>query len=247
VKLTPQEGPPLSIDYLLEQVIENDCGCGDLSAYVRPGEVALALCSTAVWDPITHLRGSVHKPTVAEGSFDVVVSDCALKVLDEKDKVQLIRELFRVLKSGGRLALSDIVAGAPVPGRLKGAPDSWSGFIAGAFVEAEFVKAFADAGFEAVRIERWAQSVWRVVEGIEFRSVTVTAVKSARRASGRRGHMVIYRGPYAEVRDDENRVYPRGERVEVCEHTFRRLAAGPCKDDFIALAAPPCSSRRAPR
>jgi len=106
---------------------------------------------------------------------------------------------------------------------------------------------FADAGFEAVRIDGWTDSPSRVVEGIEFRRVTVTAIKSTRCACVHRGQMVIYRGPYAEVRDDENRVYPRGERVEVCEHTFRRLAAGPCKDDFIALAAPPCSSRRAPR
>lgn len=171
---------------------------------------------------------------------ELVLDLGVLNLVDEKDKVQLIRELFRVLKPNGRLAISDIVAGAPVPGRLKGDSGSWSGFICGAFVEAEFVKAFADAGFEAVRLDRWAQNPWRVVEGIEFRPVTVTAVKGTRCASVHRGHMVIYRGPYAEVRDGENQVYPRGERVAVCEHTFRLLTEAPYKEDFIALA-PACA------
>lgn len=87
-----------------------------------------------------------------------------------------------------------------------------------------------------MRIDRWAEQPWRVVEGIEFRPVTVSAIKRERCASVHRGHMVIYRGPYAEVRDDANRVYPRGERVAVCERTFRLLAEGPSKADFIALA-----------
>lgn len=214
-----------------EEVIEDDCGCGDLSAYVRPGDAVLDL---------TCHQGAIRKLPIADGAVDVVISNCVLHLADEKDKVQLIRELFRVLKPEGRLAISDIVAGAPAPGRLKGDPDLWSGFISGAFVEAEFVKAFADAGFKAVRIDRWAAKPWRVVEGIQFRPVTVSAIKSERSACVHRGHMVIYRGPYAEVRDDGNRVYPRGERVAVCEHTFRLLAEGPYKADFIAFA-PMCA------
>lgn len=176
------------------------------------------------------------------GSAGAVIPGCVLDLVGEKDKAGLIRELFRMLKPNGRLTISDIVAGAPAPGRLKGDSGSWSGSICGAFVETEFVKALADAGFEAVRIGRWAEKPCRVVEGIQFRSVTVTAIKGTRSTSVHRGHMVIYRGPYAEVRDDENRVYPRGERVAVCERTFRLLAEGPYKGDFIALA-PACADQ----
>jgi hypothetical protein len=50
------------------------------------------------------------------------------------------------------------------------------------------------------------------------------------------GHAVIYRGPFASVSDDEGHVYPRGERMAVCERTYNLLTQGPYKDDFIAIA-----------
>lgn len=175
-------------------------------------------------------------PLVADNSVDLIVSNCVLNLVDEKDKLQVIREIFRVLKPNGRMAISDIVADEPVPARLKSNAELWSGCISGAFVETEFLKAFTDAGFVAVSIDKWDGKPWRVVEGIEFRSVTVTAVKGEGAACVDRGHAVIYRGPYAEVRDDENHVYPRGERMAVCERTFRMLTEGPYKNDFIGIA-----------
>lgn len=176
------------------------------------------------------------RPLVADASVDLVISNCVLNLVDDADKLQLVHEVFRVLKPGGRVAICDIVADEPIPPSLKADPELWSGCISGAFVESEFVAAFVDAGFAAVRIDQWSVEPWRVVDGIEFRSVTLTAVKGEGKVCIDRGHAVIYRGPYAEVCDEEGHVFPRGERMAVCERTFRSITEGPYRDDFVGIA-----------
>ncbi len=114
-------------------------------------------------------------PLVADASVDLVVSNCVLNLVREADKSRLIREIFRVLKPGGRIAISDIVSDKPVPAHLKADPELWSGCISGAFQERELLGAFEAAGFRGIRVETRAEEPFAVVEGIEFRSVTVTA------------------------------------------------------------------------
>ena len=74
-----------------------------------------------------------------------------------------------------------------------------------------------------------------LIEGIEFRAVTLVAFKGYGKECIDRGHAVIYRGPYAEVRDEEGHVFPRGERIAVCERTFRALTEGPYRRHFIGI------------
>lgn len=175
------------------------------------------------------------KPLVPDASVDLVVSNCVLNLVGDDQKKQLVREVFRVLKPGGRIAISDIVADEPVPDALKRDPELWSGCISGAFVEHDFPAVFEASGFKAVRLDQWSLEPWRVVQGIEFRSVTVTAYKGDGNVCIDRGHAVIYRGPYTEVRDEEGHVFPRGERIAVCERTFREITEGPCSGDFIGV------------
>ncbi len=177
-------------------------------------------------------------PLIPDASVDLVISNCVLNLVRDEDKAQLVREIFRVLRPGGRVAISDIVSDEPVPARLKADPELWSGCVSGAFQEEAFLQAFEAAGFVAVRYERWQAEPWRVVEGIEFRSVTLTAVKPEGGECIDRGHAVIYRGPYKEVRDEEGHVYPRGARIAVCERTFRLLTDedGPYAGDFVGIA-----------
>ncbi|HLF97692.1 MAG TPA: methyltransferase domain-containing protein [Methylococcaceae bacterium] len=177
-----------------------------------------------------------HKrPLIPDNSVDLVISNCVLNLVDDGDKQQLVREIFRVLKPGGRAAISDIVADEAVPAHLKKDPELWSGCLSGAFQEQEFARAFAEAGFAGVRLDKWSAEPWRVVEGIEFRAVTLVAAKGHGRECLDRGHAVIYRGPYAEIRDDEGHIFPRGERIAVCERTLRYLSEGPFKHDFIGI------------
>lgn len=117
-------------------------------------------------------------PLVADGTIDVVVSNCVLNLVDAAEKDLLFREIHRVLKDGGRAVISDIVSDRTVPARLQDDPDLWSGCLSGAYVEDGFLEAFRRAGFAEVELLVRGEEPWRVVEGIEFRSVTVRAWKT---------------------------------------------------------------------
>lgn len=116
-------------------------------------------------------------PLVASDSIDVVVSNCVLNLVEPDAKPRMFRELFRVLKPGGRAVISDIVAGEPVPLHLQNDPELWSGCISGALPEEDFLQSFKDAGFNDVEVLKFDAEPWRTVEGIEFRSMTVQAFK----------------------------------------------------------------------
>jgi ubiquinone/menaquinone biosynthesis C-methylase UbiE len=117
-------------------------------------------------------------PLVADSSVDAVVSNCVLNLVAPRAKRQLFSEIFRVLRPGGRAVISDIVSNTPVPAEMQRDPELWSGCISGALTEDDFVRAFGEAGFREVRILNRATEPWRTVQGIEFRSVTLEAVKA---------------------------------------------------------------------
>ena len=176
------------------------------------------------------------QPLIADNSVDLVVSNCVLNLVQEQDKEQLIEEIFRVVKPGGRVAISDIVSDEPVPQHLKDDLDLWSGCISGALQEHEFLQAFIDAGFAAVSYDKWESEPWQTVEGIEFRSVTITAVKPQDEPCLDKGHAVIYRGPFSQAYDDEGHVFYRGQRMAVCERTYHLLTSETYTDQFIGIA-----------
>jgi ubiquinone/menaquinone biosynthesis C-methylase UbiE len=176
-----------------------------------------------------------ESPLIQDNSIDLVVSNCVLNLVHDSDKGQLIREIFRVVKPGGRVAISDIVSDEVVPEHLKQDQHLWSGCISGALQEYEFLQAFIKAGFIAVNYDKWENQPWQIVEGLEFRAVTITAVKPQNQPCLDKGHAVIYRGPYSEVYDDEGHVYPRGQRMAVCERSFKLLTRETYGDDFIGI------------
>ncbi len=191
-------------------------------------------------DDVIHLRGwqeqqRLQSPLIADNSVDLVVSNCVLNLVHDSDKQQMIQEIFRVTKPGGRIAISDIVSDEPVPTHLKQDQQLWSGCISGALQEHDFLQAFIEAGFVAVAYDKWESEPWKVVEGIEFRSVTITAVKPQADSCIDKGHAVIYRGSFSEVYDDEGYVYLRGQRMAVCERVFNLLTSGVYGDDFIGI------------
>jgi arsenite methyltransferase len=117
------------------------------------------------------------EPLVASDSMDAVVSNCVLNLVAPDFKRQLFAEIFRVLKEGGRAVISDIVAAQEVPLAMQQDPELWSGCISGAFEEQAFHDAFVAAGFSDIEILVRQEQPWRVVSGIEFRSVTLAAYK----------------------------------------------------------------------
>jgi arsenite methyltransferase len=168
-----------------------------------------------------------EQPLIADASVDLVISNCVLNLVSDDEKEQLVREIFRVLKPGGRIAISDIVSDRPIPTRLKQDAELWSGCISGAFQDSEFLRTFADNGFHAVCYDKWEAQPWRVVEGIAFRAVTLIACKGVTAGSHREDRSLIYRGPFAAVIDDSGQRHVRGERsrVTAVQHAWLTDAA----------------------
>ena len=164
-----------------------------------------------------------QEPLIPDDSVDVVISNCVLNLVRPQDKQQLFQEIFRVLKRGGRAVISDIVCDEdPTPAILND-PELWSGCIAGAFREDEFVKMFEDAGFYGVEILKREAKPWQTIDGIEFRSMTIRAYKGKEGACWERNQGVIYKGPWKQVQDDDGHTYFRGERMAVCDKTYQIL------------------------
>jgi arsenite methyltransferase len=172
---------------------------------------------------------------IPDASVDLVVSNCVLNLVRESDRRQLVEGIFRVLKAGGRIAISDIVSDEEVPEALKADPELWSGCVSGAFHELAILGALEDAGFYGIAIDKWEHEPFAVVEGIEFRSVTITARKGMEAARLDANEAVIYRGPWRVVEDDDGHKLIRGERTAVDSRTFQILNAEPYVTEIVAL------------
>ena len=179
------------------------------------------------------VRQRQERPLIADASIDLVISNCVLNLVPDDEKGQLVREIFRVLKPGGRIAISDIVSDRPIPTALKQDPELWSGCIAGAFQDGDFLRIFADNGFHAVCYDKWESQPWRVVEGIEFRAVTVTACKGVAAGPLTEPRSLIYRGPFAAVIDDAGQRHVRGVRSRVTAAQHAALTDTAYRGAFI--------------
>jgi len=124
-------------------------------------------------------------PLLADASVDLVLSNCVLNLVRPDARPELLREIRRVLRPGGRVAISDIVSDRPVPLDLQQDPELWSGCISGAWQEDRFLEDFRALGFEGVHYADRQERPWREVEGIAFRAVTLVAHRpGAAQASG---------------------------------------------------------------
>lgn len=198
-----------------------------------------------------HLRATA--PLIDNHSIDIVVSNCVLNLVREEDRRQLFSELHRVLRRGGRAVISDIVSDEDVPAELKDDPKLWSGCISGAFREDRLLAAFEEAGFYGVELLSRQDEPWAVVEGIEFRSVTVRAYQGKEGPCLDRRQAVIYRGPWKAVIDDDGHKLTRGQRIAVCDKTYRiygrepyagQITLVPPAEDVPLDEAPPFDCHR---
>jgi ubiquinone/menaquinone biosynthesis C-methylase UbiE len=178
---------------------------------------------------------SSEKPMIPDGSVDLILSNCVLNLVRPADKEQMFREMFRVLKRGGRVAISDIVSDEDVPEHLQRDPELWSGCVSGAFREDLLIEAFEKAGFYGIEIVKRDDKPWRVVEGIEFRSVTLVAFKGKEGDCWERNQAVIYRGPWKKVIDDDGHILERGARMAVCDKTFQIYRKEPYASQIIPV------------
>jgi arsenite methyltransferase len=102
---------------------------------------------------VEFLKGTIESIPLPDSSVDVIISNCVINLSNDKDAV--LREAFRVLKPGGRFAVSDVVVRGEVPTDIRRNVELWVGCIAGALQETEYVSKLQDAGFAEVEVEPW--------------------------------------------------------------------------------------------
>ena len=100
---------------------------------------------------VEFLKGEIEQIPLPDNSVDVIISNCVINLSGDKDRV--IREAFRVLKPGGRFAVSDVVVRGTVPPEVRKSMELWIGCVAGALSEDEYVGKLVRAGFQAPSVE----------------------------------------------------------------------------------------------
>ena len=113
---------------------------------------------------VEFLKGAIENIPLPDNSVDVIISNCVINLSGDKDRV--LREAFRVLKPGGRFAISDVVVRGEVPAEIRKSMELWVGCIAGALEEFEYRDKLFSAGFESIDIE--ATRLYKSAEARDF-------------------------------------------------------------------------------
>ena len=113
---------------------------------------------------VEFLKGEIERVPLPDDSVDVIISNCVINLSADKDKV--LAEAFRVLKPGGRFAVSDVVTRGEIPVEIRRSVELWIGCLSGALDESDYVSRLRQAGFEDVSIE--PTRVYRAEDAREF-------------------------------------------------------------------------------
>ncbi len=113
---------------------------------------------------VEFLKGTIEAIPLPDNSVDVIISNCVINLSSDKDAV--LREAFRVLKPGGRFAVSDVIVRGEVPADVRRSVELWVGCIAGALQEEEYAAKLRAAGFADVEVEPWR--IYKVADARVF-------------------------------------------------------------------------------
>ena len=123
-------------------------------------------------DNVEFIKGTIEAIPLPDSSVDVIISNCVINLSADKDAV--LREAFRVLKPGGRFAVSDVVSRGEVTEELRRDMALWVGCISGALADADYETKLRKAGFESVSLDTWRE--YNFSEG-RFASAFIRATK----------------------------------------------------------------------
>jgi len=113
---------------------------------------------------VEFLKGELENIPLPDGSVDVIISNCVINLSADKDRV--LAEAFRVLRAGGRFAVSDVVVRGDVPSDVRRSVELWIGCVAGALEESQYRAKLEKAGFEAIEVE--PTRIYRAEDAREF-------------------------------------------------------------------------------
>jgi ubiquinone/menaquinone biosynthesis C-methylase UbiE len=165
-----------------------------------------------------------ENPLIPNESVDVVISNCVINLLSDSDKPQIFKEIFRVLKPGGRFAISDNVSNIPVPYDLKSDTLLWSACYAGVLQEQAFYQNLEKSGFVALTLEVRNVDTSKIIDDLKFYSITITGEKPLINCCYK-SPTVIYRGPSKGLIGDSGKLYKRGvpEKLEAADDALIRV------------------------
>ena len=117
---------------------------------------------------VEFLKGEIENIPLPDESVDVIISNCVINL--SSDKARVLSEAFRVLKPGGRFAVSDVVVRGELPEAVRRSMELWVGCVAGALHEQDYKRFLGEAGFEGIELEPWR--VYSASDAKEFLSGT---------------------------------------------------------------------------
>jgi arsenite methyltransferase len=179
----------------------------------------------------------LEHPPIADGSIDAALSNCVLNLIDAAERPRVFATIFRKLKPGGRMVISDIVCNSTLPSEIANDPELDAQCISGAFSVAELTELFARTGFVGTRIEAAAET-WQTIGGADFCSMTFVGFKPAAITGDLGDAVVTYRGPWKSVEDDRGNVFVRGEAQTIGGEAAAVLLSGPYANDLLKGLSP---------
>ncbi len=179
-------------------------------------------------------KGMAEAMPVEDKSVDLIISNCVINLAPDKRKV--FREMYRVIRPGGRFTISDIVADQPVPQYLIHDTEKWGDCLSGALTIRDYLDGLAQAGFRG--LHQVTYTPWQIIDGIHFVSITLTGYKlpHARELNGVR--YATLRGPFSRVLDEHGRSYRRGAPVAIDAATADLFTTPPFQNLFNLSADP---------
>jgi hypothetical protein len=216
--------------YVLEGDLDHR-GVGQTLEQMLPPQQA-APAEPVVWEHRVGQPVPEHVP-LADGSADEVrLRGTFNAALPEADLRRAVQEARRVLKAGGTVVVHMLVADRPFPNGKPQLPGP-AAYVQRVPLEAEPLRAVEEAGFAGVRLEKFGASPCFQHDGVQMREMLLTAVKVG---GGEPTRIVLFKGPFREVADDQGNVYRRGERVRVAAQTSDLLRRGPLAEQFLFLS-----------
>jgi SAM-dependent methyltransferase len=179
-------------------------------------------------------KGMADAMPVDDGAVDVIISNCVINLAPDKRKV--FREMFRILKPGGRFTISDIVADQTVPQYLVHDTAKWGDCLSGALTISDYVGGMVEAGFLAIHQVKTIP--WKRIDGIQFLSITLTGYKFPPVQTNGHRRFATLVGPFSRVTDELGQSYRRGIPQQLDARTAQMLSAPPFQRLFVLSESP---------
>ncbi len=174
-------------------------------------------------------KGMADAMPVEANSIDLIISNCVINLAPDKEKV--FREMYRVLKPGGRFTISDIVSDQPIPNYLIYDTEKWGNCLSGALPLNEYLTGLNRAGL--LGIHQNMHIPWQVIDGIHFLSMTLTGYKLPAEAEPNGVRFATLLGPFSRAVDELGRTYERGVPQAVDARTASLLNTPPFERLFL--------------